>query len=404
MPLNAAEEMVYKLCRKSFLSLWSYANPRQKPNGKELCDVLVVSEPDIIIFSVKHINLRKKGDMQVNLERWKRRAIEESVAQLYGAEKTLRGLSHVVKNDSSLGVSLPDASNARIHRVAIALGSEDAIGMPYGDFGRGFTHVFDEPATTVLLNELDTINDFVKYMRDKEQFLQSAELDCEGSEEDLLAMYLHYGKQFSPNHDLIVVKKGIWKAFQAKQEYMNKKEADKESYAWDGVIEIFCRDILHDNLEFSSGPTESERAIRTMAREDRFARRIIGKSFTDFLDNSHKIRSRKMRSPSGVVYVFLATPHGFPRETRQAELSNRCFVARGLTGATMVIGLATEQYTKGLGFSFDLVNLYKPEWTPKDQELMERMQHDLGYFVNPVQTKNSIDEYPNKINAPTEAD
>ena len=70
----------------------------------------------------------------------------------------------------------------------------------------------------------------------------------------------------------------------------------------------------------------------------------------------------------------------------------------------MVIGLATEQYTKGLGFSFDLVNLYKPEWTPKDQELMERMQHDLGYFVNPVQTKNSIDEYPNEINAPTEAD
>ena len=65
--MNRSEDLVYKLCRESFLSLWSYANPKGK-NGKELCDVLIVSDPDIIIISVKDIELKTHGDVSVN---WK---------------------------------------------------------------------------------------------------------------------------------------------------------------------------------------------------------------------------------------------------------------------------------------------------------------------------------------------
>jgi hypothetical protein len=111
--LNATEQIVYRLCRKSFLSLWSYANPRQKPNGKELCDVIVVCEPDVIVFSVKHVALRTSGNPDVNVARWKRRAVNASVEQLYGAERVLAKLSHVVKDDSTLGVSLPKAPKGR---------------------------------------------------------------------------------------------------------------------------------------------------------------------------------------------------------------------------------------------------------------------------------------------------
>jgi len=392
--MNAAEALVYRLCRRSFLSLWSYMNPRQKANGKELCDILVVCEPDIIIFSVKHSTLPKNGTTAVNIARWKRRAIDSSVSQIYGAERTLKRLTHVVRNDSSQGVSLPDAKAARVHRIAIALGTEGAVGMPYGEFGKGFVHVLDESATQVILQELDTISDFVKYLIDKEQFLQSVHLVCEGSEEDLLATYLNGGKHFSHNCDVVVLMGESWKQFQAKPQFQNKKLADRDSYVWDGIIEVLCRDTLNDSLEFTSGFSSAERSIRTMARECRFSRRVLGKSFQEFLDNSHTIRSRKTKSPSGVVYVFLATPRDTPRELRQAELSNRCFVARGQDpAATTVVGLATEQYTPE-GFSFDLVHTYKPEWTPKDQEMMERMQSDLGYFKNPRVTTIGEDEYP----------
>jgi hypothetical protein len=59
------EEFVYFLSRQSFLSLWSDANP-QGENGSELCDVLVVCEPDIIIFSVKEVYVCEAGDVAVD--------------------------------------------------------------------------------------------------------------------------------------------------------------------------------------------------------------------------------------------------------------------------------------------------------------------------------------------------
>jgi hypothetical protein len=75
--MNRSEELVYNLCKKSFLSLWSYANPKGK-NGKELCDVLVVCDPDIIIISVKEIELTNSGDVSTDWKRWQKRAIEKS--------------------------------------------------------------------------------------------------------------------------------------------------------------------------------------------------------------------------------------------------------------------------------------------------------------------------------------
>ena len=394
--MNAAEQFVYDLCRKSFLSLWSYMNPRKKPNGKELCDVIVVCDPDVIIFSVKHVTMPKNGTPEVNMARWRRRAIEESVGQLYGADRILKTLTMVIKSDSTPGIELPPPQVRRIHLVAVALGSDGSLGLPYGDFGKGFVHVLDESSTDILLSELDTVSDFVKYLQAKRQFVESTHMVCEG-EEDLLAAYLNDGKKFSSQADVSFVLPGNWQQFQEKPEYQSKKAADQESYAWDRVIEILCHDTLHDRLEFSPGLSGVERSIRTMAREDRFARRVLGKAFREFLDQSHEIRARMTKSPSGVVYVFLATPHGYPRETRTAELSNRCFVARGLSpDAQVIVGLATEQYTPGKGFSLDLVHMYKPEWTEKDPEIMEGMQRDLGYFVKPRVTQTSEDEYPAK--------
>jgi hypothetical protein len=377
-------------------SLWSYMNPRQKVNGKELSDVLVVCDPHVIIFSVKHVGLRQSGDPATNAERWKRAAVHESVAQLHGADRKIKTMMHVIRNDNSLGVPLPVSGDMRVHRIAIALGGQGLVGMGYGHFDKGLVHVFDEQSVTSVLTELDTVTDFAKYLSEKERYLTSgAHLVCNGAEEDLLATYLQMGRKFPESHDVLVLDGDLWKAFQSKAEYQNKVIADKGSYAWDKIIETFCRDLLHDNLEFAPGLTATERAIRVMAKEDRFARRVVGKSFAEFLDESHNIRARHVRSPSGVEYVFLATPHGFPRDVRQAELGNRCFVVRGLNPeATTIVGLATEQYTPGKGFSFDLVHMFKPIWTPEDQAVMEKMQSELGYFVRPKLSQTSEDEYP----------
>ena len=58
--VNDSEQFVYDICLKSFLSLWSYINPQGKTPGKELCDVLVVCAPHIIVISVKPLCMRPK--------------------------------------------------------------------------------------------------------------------------------------------------------------------------------------------------------------------------------------------------------------------------------------------------------------------------------------------------------
>src|SRR6185437_2914186 len=58
---TSTERHLSKLADKSFLNLWSYANvfndkrPAPKAQGQELCDVLVVCDPYVLVFSDKHV-------------------------------------------------------------------------------------------------------------------------------------------------------------------------------------------------------------------------------------------------------------------------------------------------------------------------------------------------------------
>jgi len=207
-------------------------------------------------------------------------------------------------------------------------------------------------------------------------------------------MYLLDGKTFPSGYDHIIID-NLWVEFTKKPEYQKKKEADKKSYLWDGLIEIFCNDFQKGDLESGNSLTEVEKVYRVMAREDRFCRRILCKTFME-LASQKKFRSRVIPSQSGVLYVFLTCPHVEDRECRVAELTERCFVARGLNpNHETIIGIATEQYEIGKGFSLDAVYLFKDTWTPEDQTQLEYLQKEFGYFTNPIQSRMHEDEYPN---------
>jgi hypothetical protein len=235
---NKAEEFVYTVCRETFLSLWSYANPLGKDN-KELCDILVVCEPDIIIFSVKEIKVTESGDIETDWKRWNRRAVEESANQIYGAERWLKSAPQVIKSDGSLGLNLPPGQDQRIHRVVVALGGKDKVPILFGDFGKGFVHVLDEISFGIILQELDTITDLIEYLSAKERFyLAGKETPFLAGEENFLALYLQYGRKLPENVDTIFLDTGIWDTIKKKPEYKRKKEADRISYSWDEGLPI----------------------------------------------------------------------------------------------------------------------------------------------------------------------
>jgi len=290
--MTKSEELVYRLCTKSFLSLWSYANPKGK-KGKELCDILVVCEPDIIIFSVKEVAFKDTGD-EVGWERWCQKAIGKSCSQIYGAERWIEGNPNVITQSGEPGLSFP--SVGRVHRIAVALGSRGEVPMRFGDFGKGFVHVLDEKSLDILMGELDTITDFVKYLMDKEAFYRAGTLTLfdGGGEEDLLAFYLVNGREFPQEPDLIVLDNDVWEAYKRDPKVQAKQKLDEVSYVWDEIIEELHQTYLDSNFttdipHTSDNLSDLEKAVRVMARENRFSRRLLSVSLVDFLQISRSI-------------------------------------------------------------------------------------------------------------------
>ncbi|WP_254510798.1 hypothetical protein [Anatilimnocola floriformis] len=388
--LNPSEELVYWTCQQSFLSLWSYAAPRGK-GGKELCDILIVCDPDIIIISVKDIKLQD-GE-QVAHERWSKRAIDDSVKQLYGAERWLNSAESVVRIDGSNGLAIPKSSSRRVHRIAIAFGAEGKVGFSVGDFGKGYVHVFDELAFRILLSELDTISDFVEYLVEKESLTKRASVIFEG-EENLLALYLHQGRSFPKGADFLMVPNDLWDALIKRPEFKRRDAANKDSYAWDELIELVSRDILVGGLEVGPGMRECELAMRAMAREDRFCRRCLGNAFLSFVDDvkSRKIRARFAQSPSGMSYVFLNMPLGEKKTLEELEL--RCFVARSLAKQTSaVVGIGITNLEDG-SRKLTILHFDQPEWTAEDAAKALAIQDELNYFRPSRLRTVPSDEYP----------
>lgn len=119
--MNSSEKFVSTVCENSFFSLWSYPNPIGK-KGKELCDVLVVFDPYVIVISVKEIKFTECEDFETSVKRWQKKAIDESVSQIYGAVKWINKSQTVIEKGGSFAISFP--ANKKIIRIGVALGSE----------------------------------------------------------------------------------------------------------------------------------------------------------------------------------------------------------------------------------------------------------------------------------------
>jgi hypothetical protein len=386
--MTKSEELVYRLCTRSFLSLWSYPNPRGK-KGKELCDILVACEPDIIIFSVKEVAFKDTGD-KVGWERWRRAAIEESCSQIAGAERWIETNPSVITKDGEPGLAFP--ALRRVHRIAVALGSQGEVPMTFGDFGKGFVHVFDEKSLDTLMTELDTISDFVKYLDDKEAFYHAGKLTLfhGGGEEDLLAFYLASGRTFPDEPDFIVLDNHLWETFNKDPQVRTKKKLDEVSYVWDEIIEELHQIFLDSNLitgvpYTSDKLADIEKAIRVMARENRFSRRLLSISFVEFLQNSRDQRLKSRITDSemlGTRYVFLISDYDANRKANMGELLGRCIVARGLNPTKRrVVGLGVEFSKVVEGSATTVCYLDIPEWTDEWQEKMDYQQREFGYFT-----------------------
>ena len=445
------EKHLVRLCEKAFLRPWSHPNLfRDQGGGKELCDVLIVFDRDIIVFSDKSCTYPDSGDEVMDWTRWFRRSIRDSARQVFGAERWIRQHPNRIFLDPGctqpLPIDLPSSDEMRLHRVVVARGAgercsaffgsdsgslmvrSDLIGAAHvnvlaGPFGilrigrvdpdRGYVHVFDDDNLDVLLSELDTITDFTAYLTRKEAFLSSRKVVLAPGEEDLLAYYLTHTRE-DGEHDFVVPPHAdvinfdhLYRDMRDDNRYIAKKSADKISYLIDNLIEHVSGSAasrtLIDGNELSAG--DYEKALRVLAAESRLSRRHLARALLDLLSWASAHRRAKSRcvvrreSPS-VGYCFLVCPcpqgkdYDEHRRSRRMLLACYCKAMKIRYSALQhVVGHATEPLN-GTRRSDDLVYLDVSQWTEEDAEEACRIQRETGILASPKITHVQEHEYP----------
>lgn len=335
--LSQSERYLIQKCQSTFLSLWSYPNPYKKDKkGKELCDILAVFENHIFIFSDKYCIFSENTDIQIAWNRWYKHTIENSAQQIISAERWLRqGRSVCI--DAKLAHPFPFQikidENTRIHRIVVARGAKEAC-KKYWNGGWGsmavnttiegkqhycstdklgnvteesannlfsvgivldrekYVHVFDDFTLDCIMDELDTVSDFLEYLDEKERLIADGKQIYAAGEEDILAYYLSTienekhccatSEDYRGNADILYYKEA-WYEYINCEGYAIKKECNKVSYIWDNLLERAFSSMMNGTLRNVSHADYGLQSVlfTRFAKPCRVYRRALADGFID---------------------------------------------------------------------------------------------------------------------------
>jgi hypothetical protein len=446
-----AERCLKKLCDRSFLSLWSYpgvfrdqGRTAGKGDGKEVCDLLVVFDEHVIIFSDKDCSFEDTGNINVDWGRWFKKAVLKSAEQAWGAERWIRNFPKRLflnKNCTApFPLVLPDPVKAIFHRVVVAhnasrrcrehfRGGSGSLMIESGLLGtghlakpftigridpkKGYVHIFDDTSLKVVMTALDTVSDFVAYLTKKEELMTGGVRVFAAGEEELLARYV---AQLNSNgeHDFAIPRKfsgifleeGHWADFLSSPEHKAQLEANQISYTWDALIEKFLHHLMEGTQykPVADPISEQEQSFRWLARENRTRRRMLAQALLGLMEQTPwDFKASRVMLPSrpgDPFYVFLLLPRYDSvsdkdyREVRGKMLAHYCQVVKlQFPEAQHIVGIATEAGTRD-NRSEDFAHLDATQWNEDLNDEARRFKREFGIFTNTKSFSRRENEYP----------
>lgn len=420
------EEFVNELTYSSFLKFWCYPGPKDElGDKKEIADLLILFKNTLLILSVKNYEFKGLYD------RYFRRTLEKAASQIYGAERKLLESKHEVfikHPDRELEPFLPAGYDA-IHRIIVNLG-ESVQFYPSGSLTKAgkFVHILDKEAFKVIIEELDTIPDLVKYLRERERIFagkdvlmlpgeenafdsntgkqffdytaenrvpgEKTSILISGTEYDLLAKYLENDKKFPDyfssseyNHGWFDLD-GTWDFYQKREEVVLKRKHDRYSYF---VDEFVRNEILINVTDFRLD------IAKELLSLTRFERRIIGQGFFGlFEENKHKggwYMARRHGKVADLLVSFIIYGSDMKPEAVDAflevALKGYSLFEGYQTSKSMLIA-ANNQLTQ---FKFGYMQDIEP-FSKEDEDIIRHDLDKLGWFKNPQMVNYSLKEYP----------
>jgi hypothetical protein len=353
---SASETYLSALANETFLKPWAIANPFHK-TGKEISDLIVPFGVDVVVVSDKACRFNTSIDPRLAWSRWERDAIGESVKQLRGAVRQLDRpdcrifVDH--KATEPLAYDVPPPHARRYHLIAVARPDKDPNHLPAGwpglvysdeappqPFQVGprfisdhFVHVFDGDTLGLLVRHLSTGPDLIAYLSGRAAAL-SRRPGVTFREADLLALAtLNWmeGDSFSVTLDASekeLLLDGLWAIYTTSERAQHtRKEAEESKNGVDLMIAEFHREYTERRAANSNAPDPQrhEEAMRLLAAENRFARRMIFGSLKSILleEDQSTFWMSTIPSPThpGVRYMWLAYPK------KPAELSDDEFTS-----------------------------------------------------------------------------
>jgi len=388
-----AEAALHDLAEKTFIEDWCYPNPLL-PNGRELCDLLIVFGDTAIIWQLKDTKLDESGLLR-------RSDVEKNVRQVLGARRQLFDLKTPVslKNPRRGKEDFHPELISNAHLICSFFGPDPVAIDLLREESDFCIHLMTGGFTSIALNELDTISDFCAYLKAKEALLKGSDVGVlvEGDERELLALYLRSNRAFGVfgPADFILLQDGIWSDLQKHPQYVKRKAEDRISYLWDRMIAT----------AHSAGRPDYELVARELARLNRFQRRCAAKAFVGAhraaLGRAEDTYFRRIVLFNDVGITFcLLFENGCDdagvdrRDSRRAHLLCMCHVARGLHQHNRkVVGIATDKMP-GDGMAFEFCFLDIPEWSSEDEKQKVRIQNETGMLLAPEVRQPTEYEYP----------
>lgn len=425
---NVGEDFVNSIAYNSFVEHWCYPSPKDE-NGdkKEICDLLILFDDSLIIVSVKNYEFKDF------YSRYFRRTIDKAVKQIYGAERKLFSADKdiFIKHPKREIESFPKDKIKNIYRVIVNLG-EGVRFYPFNQATKDdkFITLLDREAFETIVQELDTIPDFLEYLRKREElFSDKAVTILPGEEDDFPAetaqQFFEYAQQqFNPNgkqsilisgteHDILahylknnrtfpeyikskeyngmfVQLDGNWTDFNQRNQVKEKRTLNKNSYFLDELVK---REIL---TNFNENSIELATAIMSF---NRFDRRVISNNFLQFFDLYKDAKgdflARRYADFDGTGIVFAFYPQEMQQEMintlLEIALDSFCVYSNYKSKSMILIATTTEFKQFKMGLIKDISPF------PEEKELqIKKDVETLGWFKNLQEGKISETEYPDK--------
>lgn len=443
--VTPTEKLLSNICERTFLKLWSYPNPFNE-NGDELCDLIAVFDDHVFIFfdrESRKFDNSKKG-LSVTWERWKREVIDKQIKTLKGAEKYIRtGKPIFLDNKCKIPLPVNVPESGMIHKFVVAHGAEEArkkfsnddfygslaicYGKPKQSSEYPFfvklekndpVHILDSSNIEIILGELDTIHDLTSFINEKENAIKKYDSLLYFAEEDLLAHYFFNYDENLGRHRIgvenldssILLEPGFWKDFVNSEAYERRKKANKNSYFWDKLMQRTYQQALDGSLFGNFDLASGNNPINEMAREPRFARRILSEQLLNAIrdfpetdcvaERSIKFMVSSHDPDKGYVFLQMKCPQARysddnNRLIRQKMLRIACGIARNRyeTLKTVVgIGIYPPKFTNRNSEDFILLDC--SEWTEEDYASYELENKTFGFFTNMQMSEKHVKDFP----------